>query len=102
VVSFVPLPWMTVFVNSAGAAFSEGIVTFGAAPKLPVAVTTLFVVAADGLDLAGDDELQPATATAASKGSATSAAARRIKNLSDSAVSSGAPAFWCSGKGYPD
>jgi hypothetical protein len=91
VVSFVPLPWMTVFVNSAGAAFSEGIVTFGAAPKLPVAVTTLFVVAADGLDLAGD-ELQPATATAASRGSATSAAARRIKNLSDSAVSSG-PGF---------
>ena len=91
-VSFAPLPWMSVFVYSDDAAFSAGIVTFGAAPKLPVAVTTLFDVAVDGLDLAGDDEPQPAMATPASRGSAMSAAARRMKNLSDSAVSSG-PGF---------
>ena len=73
-----PVPWMTVLVYSAPAAFSAGIVTFGAAPNFPVAVTALFEPAADPLD-EEDEEPQPATAAAARIGRATSAAARRMK-----------------------
>ena len=76
-VSGAPVPWMSVLVYSAAAAFSAGIVTFGAAPKFPVAVTAPFEPA-DALD-EEDEEPQPATATAASIGMATSAAARRMR-----------------------
>jgi hypothetical protein len=88
---------MSVLVKSVDAAFSDGIVTVGALPNVPVAVTTLFeatvgaVADADGepdaeaeldagfeLEEDGEDE-QPAMATEAIAGIARSAAARRIE-----------------------
>jgi hypothetical protein len=63
-------------VYSAAEAFSAGIVTFGAAPNFPVAVTVVFEAAAWVLD---DEEPQPATAAAASRGTMRSAAARRMR-----------------------
>jgi hypothetical protein len=47
-------------------------VTLGVLPKSPVAVTEALAVAAE-LDFVGVDELQPATASAASSGIAISA-----------------------------
>ena len=100
-VSFVPLPWMTVFVYSAGAAFSAGIVTFGAAPKVPVAVTTLFDVAADGLDLAEGR-------AAAGDGHGCEQGERYKRGCASHQEPLGfgrelrTPAFWCSGTEYPD
>jgi hypothetical protein len=82
---------MRVLVKSVDAAFSDGIVTVGALPNAPLAVTTLFeatvgpVADADGepdagfeLEEDGEDE-QPAMATEAIAGIARSAAARRIE-----------------------
>jgi hypothetical protein len=114
---------MSVLVNSVDAAFSDGIVTVGALPNVPLAVTTLFeatvgpVADADadaepdaeaelegGFELEEDDgeDPQPAMATEAIAGIARSAAARRMRTSRvGQAVPGDSGPFFGSGLDYP-
>ena len=79
--SFWPPPLMSVLVNRSGPGFALGMTTLGDAPKVPVTFTDWLVAAEPPVELAAgllDEELQPATATAASSGMMTSADARRM------------------------
>src|ERR1700687_1910637 len=79
-VRVVPLPWMTVLTARLLPALAFGIVTFGALPKDPVAVTDEFAPAEDDDEEAVDfDEPQPARTTQTSRGIAMSARKRRMK-----------------------
>jgi hypothetical protein len=86
-VRVVPLPWMSVLTVRLLPGWAFGMVTVGALPNVPVAVTSVFAPAegdadddADDEDEALDfDELQPARTTQASRGIAMSARKRRMK-----------------------
>ena len=68
-----PLPWISVLMYRSVLAFSAGILTVGAVPKPPVAVTVAL-----GLAGGGADEPQPARASAVASGSKSAAPMRRM------------------------
>jgi len=84
-----PLPWMSVLTVRLVPGWAFGMVTAGALPNKPVAVTDVFAPAEgkaddedeaeDEAEAAGFDEPQPARTTQASSGMAMSARKRRMK-----------------------
>src|SRR5712691_3441001 len=103
-VNAAPLPWMSVLTVRAAPGWAFGMVTLGAWPNKPVAVTDVFVPAAGEADdededeAAGFDEPQPARTTQASRGMAMSARKRRMKNLNGGGCQLRQPTG-CSGPG---
>src|SRR5512142_260758 len=88
-----PVPWTSVLTVRSLPGRALGMVTVGALPNAPVAVTELFAPGpftnADDVEEAAadeeaeddfDDDPQPARATQASRGMAMSARKRRMKN----------------------
>jgi hypothetical protein len=81
-VKALPLPWMSVLTSSLLPGFAFGMLTVGAVPNDPVAVTAEFAPTDDAEAEAEEedfDEPQPARTTQASRGMAPSARKRRMK-----------------------
>jgi len=86
-VKVVPVPWMSVLTASLVPGFAFGMLTVGALPNDPVAVTAELAPTEDEEEEEGEDEEedfdepQPARTTQASRGMALSARKRRMKTL---------------------